>query len=221
MVINMSMISWDRMRIVDLTMQLSPQIKVFPGSPQPSFIPWSNYQAHGYDSEVMFMSTHTGTHMDAPSHFIPGLPSIDMINADRLVHPALLVNVPKKKNQLVEVKDIQGKGIRENDNVVLSTGWEKHQRADNYMTENPGLSAGAARYLAAKKIGAVAIDGPSIDAGIDASFSAHRILLRKNILVVENLCNLLKIRKNRFTLVIAPLRLQGATGSPVRALAIL
>lgn len=209
------------MRILDLTMQLSPHIKVFPGSPQPSFIPWSKYEAHGYDSEVMFMSTHTGTHMDAPSHFVPGQPSIDMINANRLVSRALLVNVPKRKNQLIEVKDIQGKGIRENDTVVLSTGWEKHQRADNYMTENPGLSADAARYLVEKKISAVAIDGPSIDAGSDASFSAHRILLRKNILVVENLCNLCEIGKKRFTLIIAPLRLQGATGSPVRALAIL
>jgi kynurenine formamidase len=144
-----------------------------------------------------------------------------MINADRLVRPALLISVPKKKNQLVGVKDIQGKGIHENDTVVLSTGWEKRQRVHNYMTENPGLSAGAAQYLAAKRINAVAIDAPSIDAGRDASFSAHRTLLRKNILVVENLCNLAKIRKNRFTLVIAPLKLQGATGSPVRALAIL
>lgn len=91
------------MRIVDLTMQLSPSIKVFPGSPQPSFIPWSKFETHGYDSEVMFMSTHTGTHMDAPSHFVPGLPSIDMIHAGRLVCRALLVKVPKKKNQLIEM----------------------------------------------------------------------------------------------------------------------
>jgi kynurenine formamidase len=202
-------------------MRLSPQIKVFPGSPPPSFIPWSVHEAHGYDSEVMFMSTHTGTHMDAPSHFVPGLPSIDMISADRLVRPALLVDVPKRKNQLIGVKDIEGKGIRENDTVILSTGWEKRQGADNYMTENPGLSAAAARYLAEKKLSAIAIDGPSIDAGSDASFSSHRILLKKNILVVENLCNLSKIGKNRFILVIAPLRLKGTTGSPVRALAIL
>ncbi|HEY7734629.1 MAG TPA: cyclase family protein [Nitrososphaera sp.] len=209
------------MRILDLTMQISPHIKVFPGSPQPSFIPWSKHETHGYDSEVMFMSTHTGTHMDAPSHFGQGMPDIDMISADRLVRPALLVNVPKRKNQLIGVKDVQRKGIRENDTVVLSTGWEKHQRSDNYMTENPGLSASAATYLAERKIGAVAIDGPSIDAGSDPNFSAHRILLQKNILIVENLCNLCKIGNERFTLVIAPLKLQGATGSPVRALAIL
>ena len=60
------------MKVVDLTLGISANIKVFPGSPQPSFIKWSRYDIHGYDSEVMFLSTHTGTHMDAPSHFISG-----------------------------------------------------------------------------------------------------------------------------------------------------
>ena len=78
------------MRVVDLTMRITPSIKVFPGSPQPSFIPWSRFESHGYDSEAMFMSTHTGTHVDAPSHFVPGLASIDMVPAGRLVSGAVL-----------------------------------------------------------------------------------------------------------------------------------
>ena len=89
------------------------------------------------------------------------------------------------------------------------------------MTANPGLSAGAANFLAKKKVSIVAIDGPSIDAGADATFTAHKILLRENILVVENLCNLKKISSRRFTLIVAPLKLRGATGSPVRALAVI
>jgi kynurenine formamidase len=89
------------------------------------------------------------------------------------------------------------------------------------MTENPGLSEQAARYLARKKVNAVAIDGPSIDAGIDNKFTAHNILLPRNILAVENLCNIGKIPTNRFMLVIGPLKLGGATGSPARALALL
>ena len=88
------------------------------------------------------------------------------------------------------------------------------------MTENPGLSGQAARYLAGKKVNAVAIDCPSIDAGADAKFTAHKILLPHNILVVENLCNVSKISTNRFTLVLSPLKLAGATGSPARVLAI-
>jgi kynurenine formamidase len=89
------------------------------------------------------------------------------------------------------------------------------------MTENPGLSADAAKYLVKKKVNAVAIDGPSIDAGFDNKFTAHHILLPAGVLAVENLCNVDRIAKERFTLVTSPLKLAGATGSPIRAFAII
>ena len=225
------------MRVVDLTMRITPSIRVYPGSPQPSFIPWSKFDCQGYDSEAMFMSTHTGTHVDAPSHFKPGLASIDMISTDRLVCSAVLIRAEKRANQLIEQQDL-GSQIREGDTVVIATGWEKRSGNRNYMSENPGLSEQAARYLAKKRVNAVAIDCPSIDAGADSRFTAHNILLSYNILVVENLCNLNTVtrsgrrggRRRRskngnsattFTLIISPLKLGGATGSPARVLALL
>lgn len=208
------------MRVIDLTMKITPSIRVFPGSPQPSFIPWSRFDSHGYDSEAMFMSTHTGTHVDAPSHFVPGLASIDRIPVGRLVSSAVLIRAKKRANQLVEREDFAGEQIRQGDAVVIATGWEKRAASSNYMAENPGLSEQAAKYLAGKKVNAVAIDGPSIDAGKDAKFTAHKILLSCNILIVENLCNVDKISTNRFTLVLSPLKLGSATGSPARVLAI-
>jgi kynurenine formamidase len=208
-------------RVLDLTMTISPSIKVFPGSPQPAFIPWSTFAAHGYDSEVMHMSTHTGTHMDAPSHFAPGAPAVDRIAPARLVSPAVLVRVKKGDGQAIELADVERADIREGDAVVFATGWEKRYDRDDYMTGNPGLSGDAARYLVQKKVNAVAIDGPSIDPGSDDKFTAHNVLLPAGVIVIENLCNLDKIEKERFTLVVAPLKLQGASGSPVRALALL
>lgn len=209
------------MKVLDLTMTVSPAIKVFPGSPQPFFIPWSKFDVQGYDSEVMSMSTHTGTHMDAPSHFSPGRKAIDGIPVARLICEAVLIRVRKKASQVINVSDIEGGEIRAGDAVVLATGWEKHYTHKDYMTANPGLSKAAARYLVKRKVGLVGIDGPSIDPGYDAKFSAHSILLPAGVLAVENLCNLEKIKKKRFTLVVAPLKLAGATGSPVRALALL
>jgi arylformamidase len=220
------------MRVIDLTMSITPSIKVYPGSPQPSFIPWSTFDRHGYDSEAVFMSTHTGTHVDAPSHFKPGLASIDMISIDRLVSNAVLIRVQKQANQLIEKQDI-GDQIRQGDAVVIATGWEKRSRSKKYVLENPGLSEQAARYLERKRVNAVAIDCPSIDAGADSRFRAHNILLSCNILVVENLCNLDRVARSSssrssgrsdavtFTLIICPLKLEGATGSPARVLALL
>jgi arylformamidase len=226
------------MRVIDLTMRITPSIRVYPGSPQPSFIPWSKFDLQGYDSEAMFMSTHTGTHVDAPSHFKPGLASIDMISTDRLVCNAMLIRAKKRANQLIEQQDL-GNQITQGDTIVIATGWEKRSGMKNYMSENPGLSEEAARYLARKRVNAVAIDCPSIDAGADSRFTAHNILLPRNILVVENLCNLDKVASSRrrrsssssnrsknnnynsFTLIISPLKLGGATGSPARVLALL
>jgi kynurenine formamidase len=159
--------------------------------------------------------------MDAPSHFIPGKPSIDMIPAGRFVAEGIVVKIPKNANGLVKESELKGFDIRNNDAVVIATGWETQIRAKNYMSENPGLSAGAAKFLARKKVSVVAIDGPSIDAGADPAFTAHKILLGNDVLVVENLRNLQRIPKVRFTFVMAPLRLQGSSGSPVRALALI
>jgi kynurenine formamidase len=202
-------------------MKITKSIKVFPGSPQPSFIPWSNFSQHGFDSEAIFMSTHTGTHMDAPSHFAPGRQSVEKIDVSRFVSSAVLARIPRKANELIERYDVKDLDVRKNEAVVFATGWECKSRAANYMTSNPGLSAGAAKLLVSKKVGAVAIDGPSIDAGSDSKFTAHRILLANNVLVVENLCNLARLKQARFTLIIAPLKLHGSTGSPVRALAMM
>ncbi|MGI0019735.1 MAG: cyclase family protein [Nitrososphaera sp.] len=208
------------MEVVDLTIEVSPSTRVFPGSPQPSFIRWSTFGVHGYDSEVMHMSTHTGTHMDAPSHFAPGRASIDQLPAARLVSSAVLVRVPKGADETIGIDDMMGEEIREGDAVVFATGWEKHEGND-YMTRNPGLAQDAARYLVGKKVNAVGIDGPSIDPGFDEKFTAHNILLPAGVVAVENLCNLGMITSKRFTLVAAPLKLSGASGSPVRALALL
>ena len=209
------------MRVVDLTMRITPSIKVFPGSPQPHFIQWSTFGSDGYDSEAMFLSTHTGTHVDAPSHFVPDGDSIDSIPVNRLLCNGTLIKVRKRSNQLIEQKDLVNSDIREGDAVIIATGWERNVSKNNYMTENPGLSEQAAKYLAKKRINAVGIDGPSIDAGSNRRFVAHKILLSHDILAIENLCNVTKITKDRFTFVFSVLKLGGATGSPARVFTIL
>ena len=98
---------------------------------------------------------------------------------------------------------------------------EKHYEKDNtYMSYNPGLSVDAAKYLVEKKVNAIAIYGPSIDIGMDNNFTAHKIFLSNDTLIIENLCNLEKLNNQRLTLIVTPLKLIGASGSPVRAIGI-
>ncbi len=209
--------------IIDLSLSINPETKIFPGSPHVAFLKWAKLDIDGYDLETMFLSTHTGTHIDAPSHFINGGDSVDKIDENRFyMKNTYLLNIQKKSNELITVQDIENTlvSINEGDTLIFSTGWENQINSKSYMTANPGLSKETAIYLSNKKINAVGIDGPSIDAGNDSRFIAHEILLKNKIIIIENLCNLNKINKQNFILIAYPLKLSNATGSPVRAVAI-
>ncbi len=212
------------MKILDLTLTISNKIPTFPGSPQPNFIPWEKIKDDGYNLELLFLSSHTGTHLDAPYHFLEKGSKIHEISLKKLVSNAVLIKSRKKRNETITKTDIQkfekkhGK-IESFSSVVFWTGWQRNLQKDSYFTKNPGLSVSAANYLASKKIGLVGIDSPSIDLGTDFKFPVHQIFAKKGMLIVENLANLEKIKSSKFRLVVLPLKLKGATGSPVRAIA--
>ena len=213
------------MEPIDLTLKISQSIPNFPGSPKPQFIPWSTIKEEGYNLELLFLSSHTGTHLDAPYHFVKNGEKIHQIAVKRLFGRAILVKIYKKKDQAITKNDLisfeKKNGIfPNNSSIVFFTGWQKNLNKDFYFHNNPGLSESAAKYLVSKKINLVGIDSPSIDLGKDQNFTAHKIFAKNNILIVENLSNLNKIQSKNFDFVILPLKLDNATGSPVRAIAI-
>ena len=212
------------MKIIDLTLTVSDKIPTFPSSPQPNFIPWENIKEDGYNLEVLFLSSHTGTHMDAPHHFLEKGAKIHEISLKKLVSEAALIQCRKNGGQSITKTDIQkfekNHGKIENfSSVIFYTDWQKNLQKKYYFTKNPGLSVSAAKYLTSKKISLVGIDSPSIDLGKDPKFSVHKIFAKKGVLIVENLANLDKIKSSKFHLVVLPLKLKNATGSPVRAIA--
>lgn len=212
------------MKPVDMTLAISAKTPTFPGSPEPGFLSWSDLGRDGYNLEVMFMSTHTGTHLDAPYHFAKGGKKVDQIPVSRLMGSGLLIRAPKARNSAVTKLDIvrfeerHGR-IPRNASVFVHTGWQKNLAKKNYFTENPGLSGQAATYLASRGVSLVGTDSPSIDLGRDASFPAHRTLAKHDIVIVENLANLGRIKTPEFQFTVLPLKLKGASGSPVRAIA--
>ena len=213
------------MKVIDLTLTISEEIPTFPGSPQPNFINWETLEKDGYNLELLFLSSHTGTHIDAPYHFLKDGQKIHQIVTRRLVTEAILIKIRKGANQSITKDDIQkfekkyGK-IDDGSTVIFYTGWQTNLKKESYFLKNPGLAVSAARYLASKKINLVGIDSPSIDLGKDSKFSVHHILAKSGILIVENLANLEKINSEMFHLIVAPLKLKNATGSPVRAMAL-
>jgi arylformamidase len=211
-------------KVIDLTLEISQKTPTFPGSPQPLFIPWANIGKDGYNLEMLFLSSHTGTHVDAPVHFVRGGQKIHQVDLGRFVRDAILVKIKCAPNHAITKSEIISHEkrfgrIESGDTVVLATGWNDRLSRHDFFEKNPGLSRSAARYLASRKINLIGIDSPSIDIGSDSNFPAHHILLESGIFVLENLCNLSKIGKRRFRLAAFPLKLHNSTGSPVRAVA--
>ena len=213
------------MKQTDLTLTISKSTPNFPGSPKLQFIPWSTLKEDEYNLELLFLSSHTGTHLDAPYHFAKNGAKIHQIPLDRLLGNGILIKIKKGKNQVITNNDLvlferKNGNIQKHSSIIFHTEWQKNLNSDSYFINNPGLSESAAKYLVSKEINLVGIDSPSIDLGINRTFIVHKILAKNNILIVENLTNLNKISSKQFDFVILPLKLKNASGSPVRAIAI-
>lgn len=212
------------MHLIDLTLTVSEKLPTFPGSPKPYFIPWETISANGYNLELLLLSSHTGTHIDSPFHFLQNGKKIHQIPLSRLVKNSILIKLKKSTNQIITKNDIvtfekKFFKIERNSNVIFQTDWSKKLASPRYFKTNPGLSIEAAKYLVSKKVNLVGIDSPSIDLGKEKNFPVHHLFSKNDILILENLTNLHKIKKHKFMLMVLPLKLKGATGSPVRAVA--
>ena len=132
------------MKVIDLTLTISNKIPTFPGSPQPNFIPWENIKEDGYNLEVLFLSSHTGTHMDAPHHFLEKGAKIHEISLEKLVSEAALIQSRKSSGQSITKTDIQKfekkQGKIENfSSVVFQTGWQRNLQKKILLYKKPRI----------------------------------------------------------------------------------
>lgn len=212
-------------RLIDLSHPITAEMPVFPGDRPVEIVvsdattsPPASDRRHMNGSRL-HTSVHTGTHMDAPFHFVHEGDRIDQVDLDRCVGPALRINLP------ATVREIEVKHLAEWDNklrvahrVVFNTGWHHRWGQPNYFTEHPVITGAAAKYLVDHGVVLVGVDTPSVDR---PPYDAHLTLLGAGLLIVENLTNLDAIPGDVFELVATPLRITGRDGSPVRAVAII
>ena len=214
-------------RIVDLSQEISPDLQMFPGYPKPAILPWTTRETHGFLAEALFLVSHTGTHVDAPWHYRTEGKKLHELAVNRFVRSAHLLDVrPTTARMGISARKLEDAArrarvaIRRGDAVVLRTGWETRRGADAYLFRNPGLTGDGAEWLVGRGAGLVGIDTANMDVSTAADFPAHHTLLAADIPILENLANLAQLRRAAFTLVALPLRIRGATGSPIRAVAL-
>lgn len=217
------------MPIIDLTHPLEPTTPVFPDYPP---VAVNILEAIGVSAPVgrralnssqVTVGLHCGTHVDAPTHFYNGRPTIEQVLLEKCVGSALLIDLTPKTlppQSVIDVADLVAYGtqLREAGKAILKTGWAQRWGDPAYFTEHPVMTGEAAQFLVDCGVHLIGVDTPSVDR---PPFPAHLVLLDNQVVILENLTNLDAIPTPRFQLVALPLKLTGREASPVRAIAIL
>jgi kynurenine formamidase len=196
-----------------------------------------------YASNVVHMTEHGGTHLDAPIHFGAGRQTADQVPLTRLVGPAVVIDVTAQASQdadyLITPEDVTrweaAHGtIAPGSLVLLRTGWSaRWPDAARYLgtalkgqagvaqLHFPGLHPDAATWLVSqRRIGAIGIDTASMDRGQSTTFETHRILSAVEVPGFENLTNLDRLPSRGSVLIALPMKVGGGSGGPLRAVAL-
>ncbi|GAU09099.1 cyclase family protein [Desulfoplanes formicivorans] len=209
------------MHVIDLTHEIHSGMPVFPGTPPVRIHTANTLDEHGFEERLVSMSTHTGTHMDNPSHVLRGQGGLDTVSPERFMGPACLLDARGKteitENDLVPLEA----SLERADFLILRTGWQEKWGTPAYFSGFPVLTRKAARYLAGFGLKGVGVDAISMDRMEDEELPIHRILLGHNILIIENLTNVGELPREGFYFTALPLRIRHGDGSPVRALAVI
>lgn len=156
---------------------------------------------------------HTGTHVDAPSHFLPGGATVDQLPLEILLGKARVVEVPARER--VDRGALEALDLRDDLRVLLKTRLSGQLLKGGHQQDHVYLSEDAALYLAQAGIKLVGFDYLSVDRFGSADFAAHHALLGHGVIVLEGL-DLSAVEPGEYEMACLPLRIAGGDGAPAR-----
>lgn len=207
--------------VFDITVPLSPDLPVWPGDPDVAVEPLSQIDdGDAANVSRLTLSSHSGTHVDAPRHFFANGMTLDEVALDRWLGPCFVLAVSDDA-QRIGPEHLDGRVPARTERLLLKTANSKLWRAGkaSFATEYVALSAEGAHWLIERGIKLVGIDYLSIEPFADAEHETHRALLGNDVLIIEAL-NLTGIEPGEYGLMCLPLPLAGGDGAPARVLLI-
>jgi len=209
------------MKIIDLTHTIADDILVYPETEPVRLTPANTLEQDNFRETLLHMSSHTGTHMDAPAHMLAKAPYLDDIPVESFCGKAYVLDCaePGTGNEIKADLLRKKSELRDVDYLVLSTGWEKYWGMKEYFGDFPVLSEDAVDYLLKLGLKGIGTDTMSVDRMNSTDFPIHHRFMANHLVIIENLCNLAPIREKSVLFAALPLKFRRSDGAPVRAIA--
>jgi len=208
-----------RRRVVDLSLPVSSSL---PGA---NVSTAKTIDRDGWNATTLTLYSHSGTHMDAPRHFLPAGPTLDEQDLAACCGTARIVNLaPARPRQLHTVQDVESNlgAVYPGDRLLFRTDWSKRAGTPEYRDELPRISIELARWLVERQVALIGVEPPSVaDVNNMAELTeVHQTLFRGGVVIVEGLANLDRLTRTEVEFIALPLSIVGGDGCPVRAIAI-
>ena len=202
---------------IDVSTPISAEIVVWPGDDPVSISKRSQIGINGAEANVssIRMSAHTGTHVDAPLHFIAGGADVTALDLDSLVGPVQVISIADQRQ--ITGAELAGHSIEPGSRVLFRTvNSDKDWLRSPFDPDYVYLSSEAAQYLVSLGIRTIGVDYLSV-AGEENGAAVHRLLLGAGITILEGLM-MKDIAPGTYEMVALPLKLEGSDGAPARVI---
>jgi arylformamidase len=202
-------------------MTLQEGMVTYPGHPVVEITQLARFGYEGKETRRIVLGTHTGTHIDAPRHYIEGGTTVESISPDVLCGPATLLDFSNETAAVNASALRWGCAAYTHERVLLRFDGDKRLGSFDYYKSQPWLTKDAAHWLIENGCKLIGLDTPMPDSYEDiATMPIHKLLLGAGVVLVEYMVNLSAIQAETFQLIVAPLKVKDGDGAPARCFAI-
>lgn len=203
------------MRVIDISVPNGPHQHVYPGDPPPRIEQAASIaQGNPANVSMLTMGSHTGTHVDAPYHFLPDGPRLGAVPMDRMVGGCVVLDL--RGRPAVDAAALAGAPVQPGDIVLCRTDNSWRWDAPDFQRDFTYVTLDAAHLLVERGVRALGMDYLSIEEFGSPDFPVHKRLLGAGVFVIEGL-DLKHVEPGRYTLVCLPLKFPDLDGAPARA----
>ena len=180
------------MRVIDLSHTIEPGMPVYPGTPRPLFQPLASIEEQGFAEQLFTISSHTGTHVDLPSHMIVSGSSLDAFSVERFAGKGCAIDLRGRAGGVITAEELHPFEdlVKESEFLLLCTGWSEYWGSSSYYEGYPVLSSEAVSWLTHFHLKGLGVDMISVDAPDADDFPVHTQFLQNGVLIIENLARL-------------------------------